>query len=188
MLAVSNFYTDAELQTIGFKHIGTNVKISKKASIYKPELMSIGNNVRIEDFCVLNGDITIGDNVFIAVYCLLDGHCGITLEEDVTFAAKVSVHSGTDDYSGESLVGAYVPVSYRKNHINASVFIAKHVIIGDSSVILPGVTLAEGTAVGALSFVKETTQPWGIYAGIPAKRIRERSKNLLLQYRELFNK
>lgn len=178
----NNFYTEEELKQIGFKSVGENVKISKKASIYKPELMSIGNNVRIEDNCVLNGNITIGNNVFLAVFCLLDGHSGITLEEDVSFAAKVSVHSGTDDYSGASLVGAYVPVSLRKKHVSAPVYIEKHCIVGDSSVIMPGVKLAEGTAVGALSFVKESTQPYGIYAGVPAKRLKDRKKDLVSQY------
>ncbi|WP_298114016.1 acyltransferase [uncultured Bacteroides sp.] len=183
-MKLDNFYTDDELKMLGFKSIGENVKISKKASIYKPELMSIGNNVRIEDYCVLNGNITIGNNVFIAVFCLLDGHSGITLEEDVTFAAKVSIHSGTDDYSGSSLVGSYIPVSLRKKHVSAPVIISKHCIVGDSSVIMPGVTLAEGTAVGALSFIKETTQPWGIYAGVPAKRIKNRKQDLIAQYDE----
>lgn len=182
MLAQSNFYTDLELSCLGFKAIGTNVKISKKTSIYKPELMSIGSNVRIEDFCVLNGDITIGSNVLLCVFCLLDGHATIIIEDNVTLAAKVSIHSGSDDYSGESLFGSYVPTALRKNHINAPVLIKQHTLIGDSTVIMPGVVLEEGTAIGAFSFVKESTLSWGIYAGVPAKRKRERKKDVIHLY------
>lgn len=181
---INNFYTIEELKQIGFRSVDLSgsIKISKKASIYKPELMTIGKNVRIEDYCVLNGDITIGNNVFIAVFCLLDGYAGITIEDDVTISAKVSIHSGTDDYSGESLVGVYVPIRLRKNHYNGHVTIKSHCIIGDSSVLMPGITLAEGTAVGAMSFLKESTDPFGIYAGVPAKRIKERKKDILKQY------
>ena len=184
---IDGFYSVEELKSFGFKSIDLSgpVKISRKASIYKPELMSIGKNVRIEDYCVLNGEINIGDNVFIAVFCLLDGHAGIDIEEDVTMAAKVSIHSGSDDYSGHSLVGSYVPVHLRKERIDGRVVIKKHCILGDSAVVMPNVVLAEGTAVGAMSFVKTSTEPFGIYAGVPAKRIRERSRDLLEQY-ELF--
>lgn len=188
MRTINNFYTDDELESLGFKSIGNNVKISKKASIYKPELMSIGSNVRIEDYCVLNGEITIGNNVLLCVFCLLDGHAGIFIEDNVTFAAKVSVHSGSDDYSGESLLGSYVPVAFRKNHINAPVIIKKHTLIADSVVIMPGVVLEEGTAVGAFSFVKKSTSPWGIYTGIPAKRMKERSKDIIQLYDDFISR
>ena len=182
MLKKNNFFTEEELQELGFKSVGKNVRISKRASIYKPELMKIGNNVRIEDFCVINGEISIGNNVMICVYCLLDGYAGITIEDNVTFAAKVSVHSGSDDYSVRSLFGCFAPMELRKEHVSAPVLIKKHSLIGDSSIIMPGVCLAEGTAVGAMSFVNRSTAEWGIYAGIPAQRIKERERRILDLY------
>ena len=93
MIAKNNFFTEEELQDIGFKSVGTNVKISKKTSIYKPELMQIGDNVRIEDYCIINGNVSIGNNVMICVFCLLDGYAGITIEDNVTFAAKVNANA-----------------------------------------------------------------------------------------------
>ena len=188
MIGESNFYSEKELREAGFKGIGENVKISRKASLYKIELMEIGDNVRIEDFCILNGRVMIGSNVTICAYCLLDGYAGITLEEDVTLAAKVSIHSGSDDYSGRSLFGTYIPSRYRKYHYKGSVLIKSHSLIGDSSIILPGLTLETGTAVGANSFLRNSTTPWGIYAGSPAKRIRERSDELLRHYDLFKNK
>ena len=52
---MNTFYSKEELENIGFAEIGHNVLVSKKASIYKPELIEIGNNVRIDDFCILSG-------------------------------------------------------------------------------------------------------------------------------------
>ena len=60
-------------------------------------------------------------------------------------------------------------------------------IVGSGCTILPGVTLAEGTAVGAMSLCKQSTEPWGIYAGIPARRIKERSRELLKLQKEYEN-
>lgn len=149
--------------------------------------MVVGNNVRIEDNCILNGNITIGNNVTVCAFCLFDGHAGITIGDDVTFAAKVSIHSGSDDYSGRSMFGTYVPSKFRKYHVNGHVFIQDHCLIGDSAIIMPGVTLAEGTAVGAQAFIKQSTEPFGIYAGTPARRIKERSRDFVEQYNEYFN-
>ena len=68
------FYTEEELHHLGFKALGKNVKISKRASIYNPELIEIGDHSRIDDFCVLSGKIRIGRNVHIAVFCNLVFH------------------------------------------------------------------------------------------------------------------
>lgn len=182
MIGGSNFYTEEELRHAGFKSIGRNCRISKLASIYKQENMCFGDNVRIEDYCVLNGNILIGNNVTICAFCLLDGYAGIILDDDVTLAAKVSIHSGSDDYSGKSLFGTYVPSKYRKHHVSGSVHIKSHSLIADSVIIMPGLTIEEGTAIGANSFLNKSTLPWGIYAGSPAKRIKERVKDVIFQY------
>ena len=62
---------------------------------------------------------------------------------------------------------------------HADVFLGKHVIVGSGSVILPGVTLEEGVAVGALSLVNRNCAAFGIYSGNPARRISERKRDLL---------
>ena len=59
------------------------------------------------------------------------------------------------------------------------IVIGKHAIVGTSSIIIPGVTLAEGTSIGAMSMVTKTTAPWSIYFGIPAKKIKNRKNDLL---------
>jgi acetyltransferase-like isoleucine patch superfamily enzyme len=44
---------------------------------------------------------------------------------------------------------------------------------------MPGVSLADGTAVYAMSLVTKSTKPWSIYFGIPAKRLKGRSRGML---------
>ena len=64
------FLTDAQLAAMGFASLGSNVLISDKASIYGANRIQIGNNVRIDDFCVLSagdGGIYIGNYIHIAV-------------------------------------------------------------------------------------------------------------------------
>jgi Acetyltransferase (isoleucine patch superfamily) len=71
-----------------------------------------------------------------------------------------------------------VPDKY-KNEIKKEVVIRRHVIVGTHSVIMPGVILGEGTSVGAMSLIRKSTEAWSIYAGIPAKKIKDRSRDLL---------
>ena len=62
---------------------------------------------------------------------------------------------------------------------HADVLLGKHVIIGSGTVILPGINLEEGVAIGALSLVTKDCQAFGIYVGNPARRIKERKRDLL---------
>jgi acetyltransferase-like isoleucine patch superfamily enzyme len=53
---------------------------------------------------------------------------------------------------------------------------------------LPGTIVPEGVAIGALSLVRGTLEPWSIYAGVPARRVRARSRDLLKRGEELISK
>lgn len=170
-----------QLLTIGFYKIGENVMISDKASVYNPAAISIGNNVRIDDFVVLsagNRGIQIGSFIHIAVGATIIGAGKITLSDFCNLSSRVSIYSSNDDYSGETLTNPTVPEKY-KNVFHADVFLGRHVIVGSGSVILPGITLEDGVAVGALSLVTKDCKAFGIYAGSPAKRLKERSQNML---------
>lgn len=78
---MDSFYSRSELEHIGFATIGKNVLLSRKASIYSPAMISIGDNVRIDDFCILSGCIGIGSQVHISAYVALYGGMGITIED-----------------------------------------------------------------------------------------------------------
>jgi galactoside O-acetyltransferase len=175
------FYNREELEKLDFKNIGNNVLISDKVSIYNPKNISIGSNVRIDDFCIISAGengIEIGNYVHIACYVSLIGSELIKLNDFVGISSKTAVYSSSDDYSGNFLTGPTIPNEYKNVH-NSSVLFESHSIIGAGSVILPGVTIGEGTAIGAMSLVTKNVDSWGIYIGSPLKYIKKRNKDML---------
>jgi acetyltransferase-like isoleucine patch superfamily enzyme len=169
------------IKAMGFAAIGENVQISERASFYGARRISLGHDVRIDDFCVLSagvGGIEIGNNIHIAVYSSLIGAGKISLSDFCNLSSRVAIYSSNDDYSGAKLTNPTVPAEFT-GVTHAGVFLGKHVIVGSGSVILPGVTLEEGVAVGALSLITKDCKAFGIYAGNPARRISERKRDLL---------
>jgi galactoside O-acetyltransferase len=173
------FYSKDDLDKIGFKSIGTNVLISNKASIYNAQEISIGNNVRIDDYCVISAgkNIVIGNNVHIACYSSLIGKSEIFMDDFSGLSSRVSIYSSSDDYSGEFLTNPTVDPEFT-GIISKPVYLGKHVIIGAGSVILPGVTLQNGVAVGSLSLVTKSFGEYKIIGGSPAKFIKERKRKI----------
>ena len=167
------------LEALGFGRLGANVKISDKASIYNPERMEIGDHARIDDFCVVSGKVILGRNVHIAVFCnIAGGELGVTIEDFSGLAYGCHVFSQRDDYTGQAMMNPTLPSKYTKV-LKASVLVQRHCVVGTNCVILPGVTLQEGTAVWAMSLVTKSTEPWSVYFGIPAKRLWARKRDLL---------
>ncbi|MCI8374285.1 MAG: acyltransferase [Lachnospiraceae bacterium] len=177
---MDSYLTRMEIENLHFKRVGKDIKISKRAVFYSPENIEIGNHVRIDDFCFVSGGagIYIGSYVHIAAYSALYGKFGIEIGDYVNISSRVSVYSTSDDYSGRFMTGPLVEQQYIHD-IGKKILIMKHAIVGTGSVLLPGAILNEGVAVGAMSLVKEELLAYKIYAGIPVKCIRERSKELL---------
>lgn len=172
---MTSFYSREELLELGFKSVGENVMISRKASIYGASNMSIGNNVRIDDFCILSGHITLGNNIHISAYVALYGAMGIEMKDFTGISAHSLVYSAMDDFSGEWLIGPIHDPSLT-NVTGGMVTIESFVQIGCHCVIFPGITIGEGVVVGALSLAQRSLDPWYIYIGIPARRLKPRSR------------
>lgn len=177
-----SFLTGPEVDALGFSSVGENVLISRAAGILGAQNISIGSNVRIDAFSLLtatDGFIEIQNNVHIASYCSLVGRGGVVLKDFSGLSHGVRIFSASDDYSGKFLTNPTVPSS-RTNVKVALVQLCEHVIVGANSVILPGVTIGEGSAVGAQSLVNKSLKEWGVYSGTPARFVRARSNDLLL--------
>lgn len=173
------FLSNEAIAEMGFKSIGRSVRISDKASIYDAHLISIGDFSRIDDFCTLSGRIAIGRNVHLAVYNnVAGGEPGVTFEDFSGLAYGCHVFAQSDDYSGMTMTNPTVPDRFKRER-KAPIVIGKHSIVGTGSLIGPGVTLAVGTAVGALSFVSKNTEEWSIYVGSPAVKVKDRKRKLL---------
>jgi acetyltransferase-like isoleucine patch superfamily enzyme len=181
--------TVQQINEMGFARVGKKAMLSDKASYYNCDRIRLGNNVRVDDFCVLSagaGGIDIGDHVHIAVFSSLIGAGNISLADFSNISSRVAIYSSNDDYSGAAMTNPTIPPEFT-NVQHADVKIGRHVIIGAGSIVLPGVTMEDGAAVGALSLIRKDCLSFGIYMGIPAKRIGERKRDLLELEKKMMN-
>lgn len=175
------YYTQLELESMGFKSLGVNVRLSKLCSIYGISNVSIGDNSRVDDFTVLSSGpngICIGCNVHIAVFSSLIGYEKIELMDFSNISSRVSIYSSNDDYSGNYMSNPTIPSEFT-NVFSAPVRVGKHAIIASGSILLPGVSIGDGAVVGAQSLVKVNCEGWGVYCGNPLRYLKSRSKKLL---------
>jgi galactoside O-acetyltransferase/dTDP-4-amino-4,6-dideoxygalactose transaminase len=125
---------------------------------------------------VVSGKVKIGRNVHIAPYCLVAGGEKVIVFEDFSgLAYQVHVFTQSDDYSGTTMTNPTVPEQFKKEAKKA-ILIGKHSIVGAGSIIMPGVSLNEGTSVGVMSLVRKSTESWSIYLGNPAKKSKIEKK------------
>jgi galactoside O-acetyltransferase len=176
-----SYYSIKELTNIGLKTYGTNVSISRFARLYNPGNITIGNNIRIDDFCILSAGknlFVLEDWIHIAAGVYIWGNEGFHVKSFSNISAGTKIYTQSDSYCGHHMIGPLIPSELRKVY-GSPLVLEKHVIIGAGSIILPGVKLGEGVAIGSNSLVIKDCDAWGIYAGSPAKRIKERSKKVL---------
>ncbi len=108
----------------------------------------IGKNVFINHSCCFHNPgnkITIGDNTWIAM--------------SVTFTTSTHEIGGSQQRAGEI--------------INKPIYVGKGCWIGANATILPGITIGDGCIIGAGAVVNKDCEPNGLYAGVPAKRIKD---------------
>lgn len=175
---MTSFYTEDELSQIGFKSIGKGVKISRKASFYGAANITIGDNVRIDDFCILSGNITLGNHIHISAYVALYGAMGIVFEDYTGISPRSTIYSAMDDFSGEYLIGPIHPEG-TTNVTGGQVILRQFSQIGASCVIFPNLEVGEGAVVGAMSLVMHSLSPWTVNVGVPTKPIKKRKQTLL---------
>ncbi len=165
------------------KKVGEDVFISQNIEIRRPNLFSIGNHSAIDTGFYCTSSAEIGDYVHIGPYCtVIGGPKGILkMDHFAGFSAGCRIVCVSDEYLGEGLTGPRIPVEL-KGPINYSpVICEKFSLLGTNVVVLPGVTLAEGSVVGANSLVTKSTEPWTIYVGSPARAIKIRRKDKMIE-------
>ena len=164
------------------KDIGKNVIIGKTARIRYPELVSIGDNVIIDDFCYISTRLTIKSYVHISSGCKIIGgkNSNVIFNNFSTLSPNVVIAAGSDDYIS-GIATPLVPEKYKGKVETSEVVFGKHSIIGSNSVILPGVRVGEGASLGALSLANNDLMEWYLHVGIPAKKIKKRMKNEILK-------
>lgn len=174
---MNSFYTEGELRELPIKYIGSNVLISRKVSFYSDNIV-IGNNVRIDDYCILSGKIILGSNIHIGAYSALYGSFGIEMEDYTGLSPRCTIFSATDDFGGEFLISPMAKKEFT-SVTGGTVKVKKYSQIGAHSILMPNIEIGVGTAIGSMSLVKSSTDEWSIYCGIPAKKIKDRKRGLL---------
>ena len=161
--------------------VGNGCKISDLASFYNPDMIEIGDNVRIDDFCVLSGGsgLKIGSHIHIACYVSIFAGSGIEIGDFCQIGGYGLLLSESDDFSGNSLIGPCVPIQYKPGYKKGKITMERHVTLGAKCTVLPGVTLREGAIVGAHSLVSKNCDQWALYAGVPARWVKERGRGML---------
>ncbi|MFC1576906.1 acyltransferase [Candidatus Omnitrophota bacterium] len=165
-----------------FKKIGKNVKVYPLAKIINPEVISIGDHVIIDDFVFIMGGArtVIGNYAHIASFCSVAGGGEFIMDDFSGLSSGCRIFTGSDDFSGTSLTNPAIPPEFREVK-RSFVSIKRHAILGPNVVVLPGVTIGEGTAVLANSVIRKDTEPWSIMTGNPVRIAMRRPKEKILE-------
>ncbi|USK28395.1 acyltransferase [Bacillus sp. CMF21] len=111
--------------------------------------------------------IIIGDNCALNDHLVLDGRGKLVIGNNVNISPYVKIYTAEHDINSPSFA-----------YIEGQVLIEDYVWISTNAMIMPGVTIKEGTVVAAGAVVTKDTEPYSIVGGIPAKKIGERNKDL----------
>lgn len=166
---------------MGFARIGENVAISRNCTLIGLPNITIGDNVRIDGFTSIiapAGEVRIGNHIQIGIGCVLGARGGITLDDYSSLSHDVRILTAVDDFAGRHMTNSTLPPDVLGVQV-APVRIGRFVPVGAGTLILPGVEIDEGAAVGAMSLVRGSLAGWRIYAGDPLQEIGERSRGLL---------
>lgn len=176
-------YTDVKYK---FKKIGKNVEIGDNVYFRYPELVEIGNNVTIDEFCYFTTELKIGNYVHVAPHCsVIGGRKGKLVLGDYTgLGAGSRVVCSSDDFFGDGLTNPTIPEKYHSSVKYSVINICNHAVIGTNCVIHPGVVIGEGAAIGSMSLVTKDIEAWSINIGVPAKKVQNREKNTILEYQK----
>ncbi len=166
------FYSRSELEALGLTRIGDDVSIHRSVILINPAGISIRDHVRIDCHSLVSAGeagIEIGSYVHVAAGCYLFGGGGRILLSDFSgLSSRVSIYTASDDYVHGHLTNPTVPDEFR-DVTRGDVILKPHVIVGASSVILPGVELGFGAAVGALTCVRKDVAEGHVVAGTAAR-------------------
>lgn len=158
-----------------FREYGKDVHIYEHCTILRPEMITIGDGVRIDAMCKIEGGqgVTIGENVHIASFSHINGGGGeVVFGAHSGCASGVRIASGYPDFSFLHISAAEPPELCHV--IKKTTIIGQYVVLFSNVVICPGVTIGDGAIVGAGTVVTKDVPPWYVVAGNPARFIKRR--------------
>lgn len=179
-------YTDLLFK---FKKIGRNVQIGENVYFRYPELVEIGDNVIIDDFCYFTTALYVGDYVHIAPHCTCIGgkNSKLVMSDFSGLSAGCRIICGSDDYN-TGLTNPNIPAQFRGKTTIGEVFIGKHAVLGTNTIVHPLVKINEGAATGSLTLVTKDLEAWSIFIGSPARKIKDRDMENIISLEKAFLK
>jgi galactoside O-acetyltransferase len=174
-------YSREELLSMGFAYVGEGVKVFRNTVLVNCMNIHLGDSCQIDDFVhiIASKPVHIGRRVHIACFSSIAGGGEITIEDYCGLSAGCRLISGREDFMGGGMTNPCVPEKYRRV-TRSFVNIRKHAILGTNTIVFPGVTIAEGVATGSATTVNKDLEAWSLYMGSPAKRVKERPKEIIL--------
>lgn len=160
-----------------FKSIGKDISIFQPVAIMKPEMIWLASHIIISEFAYINGGLGlyVGNHVHIAAHTSISGGGYCVMEDFTGISAGVRLVTGSAMFHGEGLTSPTLPPKYQAVK-RSYVILKKHSTLATNVIVHPGVTIGEGTIVASGSVVTKDTDPWSIYMGTPAKKIKERDR------------
>ena len=141
------------------------VPIAVRKAILRLLGVRIGTNVNVYPHVFFgSGKCSIGSGSLVNVNCFFDGSDQITIGTNVAVAAGVQLITSTHEIGTDIRRAGALRT--------APIFVGNGCWLGASSMVLPGVAIAEGCVIAAGAVVSKNTEPNGLYVGVPARRVR----------------
>jgi len=172
------------------KYCGNNVRIARNVVIKNPDLVCIGDNVAIDDFCYISTGLEVGSYVHVSPHCsIVGGRNALCILKDYSgLSAGCRLICASDDYLGSGMLNPMIPSRYRAKLVYDPIILEKHSCLATNCVVHVGVTIGEGTVVGSCSLVTKDLEPWKVYVGIPVKAIKVRPFETILRFEKELSK
>ena len=156
---------DLEFEMMVLRYIGYIPIHHVRRFFYRLGGMKIGKGSTIHCGAVFydTRDIVIGKDTIIGEHTVLDGRDKLIIGNHVDIASEVMIYNSEHDLKDPH----FAPLT-------APVIIEDYVFIGPRAIILPGVTIHKGSAVGAGAVVTKDVAEGSIVGGVPAKEIAKR--------------
>jgi galactoside O-acetyltransferase len=164
-----------------FNRMGSNIKIYDPVTFISTDLITLNNNIIISEFTFINAGLGlfIGNYIHISPFTSISGGGYCVMEDFVGLSAGVRLITGSDDYSGKALTNPTIPSNFR--NINRSyVHCKKHSLLATNVIVHPGITIGEGAVAASNSVITKDLDPWSVYMGTPAKKVKERDRDKIL--------
>ena len=140
--------------------------------VYRCLGAEIGRNVVFHYRTEIRGihRLKVGAGTIIGDNALLAAQRGLTIGENVNISSNVSIYSGAHDHRD--------PYFRSTPQTTRPITIGDRVWIGSNAIILTGVNIGEGAVCCAGCVVTKDVEPYAVVAGIPAKKVNERPRDL----------